>query len=359
MSNQTNGKSMQKPWQSGHNIQSQVLLPDGILLNTGSRFFRLNTGPRCQGQRHFRTPAHTFAITLLTVLAIFLLGLLRPAAAETATSGARLEIFASILPQKFFIEKLAGDLANVEVMVGPGMSPHTYEPLPQQMSRISRARLFFTIGVPFEKTLEKKLQAVCPNLKIVATNRNVEYRMMESSDQTHVHSESCTHGHGEPDPHIWLDPHQVMIQAGSIAEALKENLPEHRSEIEARLASFTAELQRLSDELATILAPVKGQTMLVFHPAFGYFADRYGLKQLAIEIEGKEPGPRQLAELIRKCRNENIHLIFVQQQFPVAAANTVAEAISGAVVPIDPLAEDYFNNLRHIAGAVSEGLTKK
>ena len=101
MSNQTNGKSMQKPWQSGHNIQSQVLLPDGILLNTGSRFFRLNTGPRCQGQRHFRTPAHTFAITLLTVLAIFLLGLLRPAAAETATSGARLEIFASILPQKF------------------------------------------------------------------------------------------------------------------------------------------------------------------------------------------------------------------------------------------------------------------
>jgi len=346
---------MQKPWQSGHDIQSQVLLPVGALLNTGFGLPRLNRDRNCQWKSSFRPSS----AVILTVLAVFLLSLFVPAAAEAATSTLRLEIFASILPQKFFIEKLVGDLANVEVMVGPGMSPHTYEPLPQQMSRISRARLFFTIGVPFEKTLEKKLQAVCPDLKIVATNHNVEYRMMESSDQTHVHSESCTHGHGEPDPHIWLDPHQVMVQAVNIAEALKENMPDHRSQIEARLASFTIELQQLSDELAGILEPVKGQTMLVFHPAFGYFADRFGLKQLAVEIEGKEPGPRQLAELIRKCRKENIHLIFVQQQFPVAAANTVAEAINGAVVPIDPLAEDYFNNLRYIAAAVSKGLTKK
>lgn len=346
---------MQKPWQSGHNIQSQVLLPVGAFFNAGFRFFRLNTGRCCQGQCSFRP----FSAMLLTVLAVFLSGIFWPAAAETATSPARLEIFASILPQKFFIEKLAGDLANVEVMVGPGMSPHTYEPLPQQMSRISRARLFFTIGVPFEKTLEKKLQAVCPDLKIVATNHNVKYRMMESSDQTHVHSESCTHGHGEPDPHIWLDPHQVLILAGNIAAALKEDMPDHRSQIETRLASFSAELQQLCDELTKILEPVRGQTMLVFHPAFGYFADRFGLKQLAVEIEGKEPGPRQLAELIRKCRNENIHLIFVQKQFPVAAAHTVAEAIDGAVVPIDPLAEDYFSNLRQIATAVTEGLAKK
>lgn len=270
-----------------------------------------------------------------------------------------LNVFTSILPQKFFVEQLASGLANVEVMVGPDMSPHTYEPLPQQMSRLSRATLFFTIGVPFEKALEKELTAVCPDLKMIATNKGVGYQPMESFDATHQHSEACTHETGQPDPHIWLDPDQVMIQATNIAAALKESLPEHCATIDERLASFTRQLQALNEELLLTLLPVKGQTMLVFHPAFGYFARRYGLKQQAVEIEGKEPGPRQLVELIRKCRAENIHVIFVQKQFPVNAAQTIAEAINGAVVQIDPLAEDYFANLRMIAKAVAQALEKK
>jgi len=289
----------------------------------------------------------------LLALAIFLLPLQNALLAETPT---RLSVFASIQPQKFFLEQLAGELADVEVMVGPDMSPHTYEPLPQQMSKLSRARLFFTIGVPFEKALAKRLADVCPDLKIVDTTRGIAYQTMESYN--HQHSETCSHGAGQLDPHVWLDPDQVMIQAQNITAALQEAMPVASATFAARLASFSAQLQSLSGELSATLAPVKGQTMLVFHPAFGYFARRFGLRQQAIEIEGKEPGPRQLVELIRKCRSEKIHIIFVQKQFPVVAAQTIATAIEGAVVIIDPLAEDYFANLRQIATTVASALQK-
>lgn len=293
-----------------------------------------------------------FKITILLLFSVVQI-------AALAQTPAKLMVFTSILPQKFFVEQLAGDLAEVEVLVGPGMSPHTYEPLPQQMSKLSRASLFFTIGVPFEKALEKKLAAVCPNLKIVATNEGVAYRSMETFASDHQHDENCTHAAGQPDPHIWLDPLQVTIQARNIATALKALLPDSHTLIDERLGSFNRQLEELTEELAQKMLPWKGQTMLVFHPAFGYFANRFGMQQRAIEIEGKEPGPRQLVELIRQCRAENIHIIFVQKQFPVSAAKTVAEAIGGSVIQIDPLAENYFANLREIAQTVTGALQKQ
>jgi len=278
-----------------------------------------------------------------------------------AEADSKLEVFTSILPQKFFVEKIGGDLVNVEVFVGPGMSPHTYEPLPQQMSRLSRARLFFTIGVPFEKSLKQRIVSVCPGLKLVETDAGIKRRSMQSGEDSfdHEHHEGCTHGSGEPDPHIWLDPDLVMIQAQNIAAALKAEIPEKAGIIESRLSAFIAELSALSNELAEILEPYKGQTMLVFHPAFGYLADRYGLVQRAIEIEGKEPGPRQLVELIRRCRSENIHVVFVQKQFPVSAAETVARSINGRVVAINPLAENYIENLKEMALAIAGGVKRK
>lgn len=297
-------------------------------------------------------PLRSSALLLLAV--IF-------AVAGFAEDNSKLEVFTSILPQKFFVERIGGDLVNVEVLVGPGMSPHTYEPLPQQMSRLSRARLFFTIGVPFEKSLKQRIVSVCPDLKLVETDAGIKKRIMQSNEDSadHEHHEGCTHGSGEPDPHIWLDPDLVMIQAQNIAAALKAEIPEKAGEFESRLSAFIFELSALSDELAKILKPYKGEAMLVFHPAFGYLAERYGLEQRAIEIEGKEPGPRQLVELIRRCRAENIHVVFVQKQFPVSAAETVARSINGRVVAINPLAGNYLENLREMAMAIAGGVKKK
>lgn len=279
--------------------------------------------------------------------------------AMTLVTGAevpRIKVFTSILPQKYFVEKIAGGLVDVEVLVGPGMSPHTFEPLPQQMSQLSRAAAFFMIGVPFEKALVARLAAICPDLKLVDTGRNVVRRSLSEPDSDHQHSEDCVHDAGSPDPHVWLDPGNAITISEAIAGALLEIVPDRSAQINENLQKLTDELKTLDQQLTTALAPVKVQTMLVFHPAFGYFADRYGLKQQSVEVEGKEPGPRQLAELIRKCRQLNVHVVFVQKQFPVAAAETVARSINGAVVPIDPLAEDYIDNLRRISEAILAGV---
>ncbi len=296
----------------------------------------------------------TFCRLKLSVwlLALVFGTILSAANAETQ----RLKVFTSILPQKYLVEQIAGDLVDVEVLVGPGMSPHTFEPLPQQMSRLSRAAAFFMIGVPFEQALVSRLAAICPDLKLVDTGKDVPRRSMSGHESDHQHSADCVHEMGSPDPHIWLDPINAVALAQAIAAALIEVMPDHTVKINEGLHKLTAELTALDKQLAIALAPVKGQTMLVFHPAFGYFAARYGLQQQSVEVEGKEPGPRQLAELIRKCRQLNVRVVFVQKQFPVAAAETVARSINGAVVQIDPLAEDYIANLNRLGEAVLAGV---
>lgn len=268
-------------------------------------------------------------------------------------------VFVSILPQKFFVEQLAGDFLDVNVMVRPGMSPATYEPLPQQMGKLVRSRAFFNIGVPFEKTLLKKMKDICPQVEIIPTDVGVAKRVMKSFDalsHDHSHDSQCSHSTGTADPHIWLDPELVKLQAQNITAGLKRLFPEKKDDFTARLASFTAKLDEISTELSGILAPFKGKTMLVFHPAFGYFADRFGLIQQAIEIEGKDPAPRQMVDVIRKCKADKVRIIFVQKQFSSKSAQAIARAIGGIVIPIDPLAENYFVSMKQLATAVAEGL---
>lgn len=300
-------------------------------------------------------------VKTITTISLFIFIMALVPAFSQAPGPDPLSVFTSILPQKFFVEQIGGDLVKVEVLVGPGMSPHTYEPLPQQMSSLSRARLFFAIGVPFEQVLRQKLVSICPNLKIIETDRGIERRVMQAYEESdgHLHSEDCNHSAGTSDPHIWLDPELAMIQGKNIAAALKEALPEHAAVIDARLAEFSTKMRKLVAELTLVLEPVKGETMLVFHPAFGYYADRFGLKQKAIEIEGKEPAPRQLVNLIRYCKAQNIHIVFVQKQFPVAAAETVARSINGSVIIIDPLSENYADNLRALGASLAKGLRRK
>ncbi|MBP5468520.1 MAG: zinc ABC transporter substrate-binding protein [Candidatus Riflebacteria bacterium] len=270
----------------------------------------------------------------------------------------KLKVFVSILPQKYFAEKLLANNGEVNVLIGAGMSPHTYEPLPQQMSKLSRADMFFTVGIPFEKVIISRLKNLCPNLVIVQTDENIEKIKMAGH---HHHEEPHEHHHEEAhkhemglDPHFWLDPIRTITMAENMAKAITVKRPDLADSIKANLESIKSEMNQLDTELTQKLLSFKGKTMLVFHPAFGYFANRYGMVQKAVEIEGKEPAPRQLAELIRNCRAEGIKVIFVQKQFPLATAETISRSIGGRVVAIDPLAEDYVNNLKAMAEAVTD-----
>ncbi len=161
--------------------------------------------------------------------------------------------------------------------------------------------------------------------------------------------------HGGPDPHIWLSPALVKEQARTICAALSELDPPGRKDYEAGLARFLADLEGLDRRLAAALAPARGKSFMVFHPAWGYFAHAYGLRQVPIEIGGKTPSARQLARIIDRAREEGIRVIFVQPQFDLRSAQAVAEAIGGAVVPIDSLAENYPENLAAAAAAILAG----
>ena len=275
----------------------------------------------------------------------------------------QLNVFVSILPQKYFVERISGDKVKVSVMVGPGQNPATYEPLPKQMVALTEANLYFRIGVPFESIWIKKIQSLNPQLKMVDTRGGIPLRKIEGSHNHYElepgskHEDNSLHEDKEvKDPHIWLDPLFVRIQAETICRELSAADPENKAFYERNLREFQDDLNQIHRELTETFQSLPVKKLMVFHPSWGYLADRYGLKQIPIEIEGKEPGPRELAKVIDQARQEGIKVIFVQSQFDTKAAESVARAVGGKVVPLDPLAEDYMNNLRRIATVIKKEL---
>ena len=264
-----------------------------------------------------------------------------------AQAGKKLAVFVSIAPQKYFVHQIGQERVDVEVMVSPGASPATYEPKPRQMAALSKTPIYFAIGVPFEKNWLKKIAATNPNMRVVHTEHGIQKIPMSAHRHaTEKHPEKDHQG--EPDPHIWLSPTLVMIQARTIRDALQEIDPAHRSVYEANYKAFIATLEELDDAFRNTFADQQGLQFMVFHPSWGYFARTYGLKQVAVEIEGKDPKPAQLKELIEHAKANDIKIIFVQPQFSSKSAKLVAKEIGGQVAVADPLAQDWLGNLRAV-----------
>ena len=239
-------------------------------------------------------------------------------------------IFVSIAPQKYFVERIGGNDVNVEVMVKSGESPATFNPNPKKMSRLANAKLYFSIGVPFERIWISRLKAIQPDLKFISLNQNLSSKIKSG------------HSQGKHDPHIWLSPLLAKKMVTGIEVALKSN---H--------ITLTQELDTLDQEIRDILANGKTRSFMVFHPAWSYFAEAYGLEQISIEHTGKEPGPRTLQKIINIGKKLKIKTIFVQRQFGLSVAKNVSKIIGANVEEIDPLAENYFENMRKTAKAIS------
>jgi zinc transport system substrate-binding protein len=254
-----------------------------------------------------------------------------------------------------FVERVGGDRVIVEVLVPPGQSPATYEPSPKQMARLAEAPVYFRVGSPFEESFASKLASTHPDLQVVDLREGVTLRRMA---EHHEHGEGCDHGQKGADPHVWLDPLRVKILAETVGSALARLAPEHEAEFRRNLARFHEDLDGLHGRIERILLPLKGREIFVFHPAYGYFTDRYGLIQVAVEMGGKEPGPRRLATLIERARERGVKVIFVQPQFSRKSAQAIADAVGGAVVPLDPLARDCLSNLETMATVVEKALAR-
>jgi zinc transport system substrate-binding protein len=288
--------------------------------------------------------------------------------AGPAAAGA-LAVYVGIPPLAWLAQEVGGPAVQVGVLVPAGANPHTYEPSPRQAAELSQARLYFSLRLPFERTLVPRLAGSAPGLEVVDASRGVERlaaedhaggppepRVQGSGAASRLARRGELELHASHDPHLWLDPQRARAIAGNMAAALARADPARAGAYAANLARLGERLARLDRRLAAILAPVEGRTMLVVHPAFGYLAHAYGLKQVAIEHEGKEPGPRRLARLMDLARELGLEVIFAEPQFPRAASRAVARAIGGRVVTLDPLAADYAANLeamaRQIAGAL-------
>jgi len=253
-----------------------------------------------------------------------------------------LPVFVSVLPQKYLAERVAGERVAVSVMVGPGQSPATYEPTPRQMARLAAARIYFRIGVPFEGVWVDRLAAANPSMKIIDTGQGIGAGGQD--------------GRADEDPHVWTSPLTALHIARTMKDALAAADPEHRAEFESGFNRLAADLQGLDREIRELLGGLEKRKFMVFHPSWGHFADAYGLEQVAIERGGREPGARRLADLIDMARREGIRVIFVQEQFSRRNAEAVARAVGGRVVPVDPLAEDYIDNLRSTAEQFAEAM---
>jgi len=276
----------------------------------------------------------------------------------------RISVTVSIQPQGYFAQRIGRDLVDVTVMVPSGASPHSYEPKPQQMVALTQSRIYFAMGVGFEDVWLDKLSAANPDMLVVHTDSGIQKRFMashahfgETSDEEHhAHSESTGPRHGGSDPHIWLSPPLVMLQARNMLTGLLQVDPQHREAYEANYRDFIMELLDLDNQIRGIFwQKGMGLKFMVFHPAWGYFADAYGLQQVPVEIEGKEPKARDLRQLIESARQTGIKVLFVQPQFSSRSAQTIADAIGGRIVSADPLAADWHKNLLQVARAIAAG----
>ena len=294
------------------------------------------------------------ALRSVVAVSVICLGIL---AGTSSALAAEVTVTVSILPQKAIVEAIGGDAVDVQVMVRPGASPATYEPSPRQMARLDRSAVYFAIGVPFERAWLPRLTQGNTDMQVVHLQQEVARQPMpgERGDHDHGHD----HGHGTPDPHIWLSPHMVRAFSASIAEHLAEVVPSQAEAIRERYLDFASEVASLDAELVELLRPLgqNSQRFLVFHPSWGYFARDYGLKQIPVQIEGKEPSPKGLQQLVRLAQKHELHTVFVQPQFSKKTAAMIAEHIDGRVVELDPLAENWAENLRRVAKVLARELS--
>ena len=283
-------------------------------------------------------------LTLVLLFASLVSGITGCTKQERGSAGedALLDVTVSIVPQKYFVERIGGEHVNVNVMVQPGNSPATYEPRPEQIKALSEADAYVSIGVPFEKAWIERFQSANSSMMIVDTTQGIELQPITADHDHEGETENL-------DPHIWTSPRLVRIQARTMCDALIKLDLDSRKDYRANLDSFVADIDRLDANIKETLSALENRRFMVFHPAWGYFARDFDLEMIPVEIEGKEPSASELGNLIAEAKEEGIKVIFAQPEFSRQSAETIAREIGGEVLLISPLAPNWLENLQHVA----------
>lgn len=314
-------------------------------------------------------PMHLSSVPFRTLLFLFCLSL--PYALPAAASPEKKTVLVSILPQKYFVERLAGEYVDCLVLVDRGGDPHTYEPTVTIMANASRAALYFTIGVPFEYQWMDRFTSLNPGLEVVTPaivlqaqpetahaeppHPGTEPGGGHGRGRDSGHDEDAMHSH---DPHIWLSPAAMREVVPGMRDALIRLLPAHTDRIAANAASLLRDMEALEQEVTAYFArlPENRRAFLTFHHAWGYYARNFGLSEYSVEYMGKEPGPRGMAELVAMAEKNGIRVIVVSPGTNRSSARALAANIGGVAIEADPLAGDWPDNIRRISRALANGL---
>jgi len=261
----------------------------------------------------------------------------------------------SIVPQQTFLKAIGGDKINITLMVQAGDSPHAYEPKPSQMLSVNKADLYMAIGVEFEDVWLAKFKSLNKQMHIIDISKGVKKMHMlqkcEHGHETHAHE---THNHTGTDPHIWTSPKNVKIIAENIYETLAKYDPSNIKYYKENLKRFLTSIENTDKKIKKILSGLKdSRTFMVFHPSWGYFANAYNLKQIAVEVEGKSPKPRELVHLINEAKEEKVNAIFTQPEFSDSAAKIIAKELHIPVVKVTPMAPNWSENLINMAKTIA------
>jgi len=265
-------------------------------------------------------------------------------------------VFVSIPPQAWLVKRLAGDAVEVQTLMVAGANPHTYEPNARQLRKLAAATLYLTIGMPFEAPLAKRAAALNPSLSVAAMDAGIIKRGAPAHDHDHDHGAPghvCCGAGG--DPHIWLSSHLMCAMASNTVAALEQALPALRPGLAERLAATVAEIRTTDNAVRERLAGLRTRTWVVYHPSWSYFAERYGLKLLAVEEDGKPPSARHLAEIIRQAREAGVRVVFTEPQYDRRPVMTLAKQVGARLEVIDPLAEAWPDLMRDVAAKLSAG----
>ena len=277
---------------------------------------------------------------------------------STAYIFSNINAVVSILPEQTFIKAIGGDKVKVSLMVQPGNSPHTYEPKPSQMVNIAKADLYFAIDVEFEHVWLPKFQNLNPKMQIIDLADNVTKMQMQENHECEAddedHSEHEEHKHEGEDPHIWTAPANVKIIAQNIYNALKKEDPLNTNYYKKNLDIFLASIDETDRQIIYFLSSLEDERrFMVFHPSWGYFAKAYNLEQIAVEVEGKEPKPKELIHLLKEAKEDKVKAIFTQPEFSDTVAKIIAKELQIPVVKVSPLAPNWSENLINIAKTIA------
>ncbi len=264
-------------------------------------------------------------------------------------------IIVSIVPQKTFVEKIAKEKAKVTVMVQPGSSPHSYEPKVSQMVALSDADIYFSIGIDFEDAWLDKFRSQNKDLKFVDMGADVKRIKKQTSKHAHDHGHEHGNSHNHAgDPHIWTSPKNVAVMAKTIYAELSKNDPKNKEYYKKNLDLFLEEIAQTDKKIKELLKDLKpGSTFMAFHPAWGYFAHSYDLKQVAFRTQGKNPKPKEMIEILKKAEKEGVKVIFTQPEFSDKSAKVIAKESGIAVKKISPLNPEWSENLISMAKSIA------